>query len=100
MNLEVQRRKEEFYCDLSGGGCSKYFSTYLRDNTSGSFTIRCPACGHDHYRKIVNGLVTSDRARDDKDVYNKIILGLKATLRDTPQHNSPEYRRLLMKRLK
>lgn len=95
----VVRRKEEFWCDTSGQGCGKYFLTYLRNNTNGAFTIKCPACGHDHYRKIINGLVTSDRAREDRDVYNKIIIGLKATLRDTPQHNSPEFRRSLMKRL-
>src|SRR5688572_2237388 len=111
----VTRRKEEFWCDTGGGGCGKYFLTYLRDNMTGAYTIQCPndgtdvdgkpvpgakACNHHHFRRIVNGLVTSDRARDDKDVHGKILLGLKSTLRDTPWHDDPEFRRTLLKRVK
>lgn len=78
----TKRIKEEFYCDVSGGGCGKYFDTYLRDNMTGDYTIQCPACKHHHFRIIRKGLVTSDRSqiREAKN----IILGLECTLRNTP----------------
>jgi len=106
MTQEVTRRKEEFYCDTGGGGCGKYFITYLRSNMNGAYTIQCPnpLCnrsptekggGHHHFRVIKDGLVTTDRGSDRTPKH--IILGLFATLRDTPWHNSPEWRRDQMK---
>jgi DNA-directed RNA polymerase subunit RPC12/RpoP len=86
------RRKEEFYCAVSGGGCGKYFKTYLRSNMSGNYTIECPNCGHHHFRVIDKGLVTDDRnysRRNDQE----ILVGLKSTLSDTPWHDDPAFRR-------
>ena len=99
-NLEnIERRKEEFWCDKSGGGCGKYFDTYLRSNMNGSYTIQCPNCNHHHFRKIENGLVTGVRdyiAQNQK----QILVGLSVTLRDTPWHDDPRYRRSRMRRIK
>ena len=86
------RRSEEFYCDLAGGGCSKYFLTYLRENMWGNYTVECPACGHHHFRVIDKGLVTRDR-HDERMGEAEIIIGLKTTLRDTPYHDDPTFRR-------
>jgi hypothetical protein len=121
VKLDMEKRdfgrvQTEFWCDPAGGGCSRYFSTFLRSNMNGAFTIKCPhdgkdlegnplpspankECNHDHYRVIQNGLITGTRDYKAKD-HGHIILGLKSTLRDTPEHDCPEYRRSLLKRVK
>jgi len=93
-----RRRQEEFYCAPSGGGCGKYFITYLRDNMSGRYTIECPnpKCHHQHFRNIESGLVTDSR-HDDRKGSCEIILGLEATLRDIPWHDDPEFKRQQLK---
>lgn len=86
------RRQEEFYCDKAGGGCSSYFLTYLRDNMFGNYTVECPKCHHHHFRFIDKGLVTQDR-HHERAGKAEIIVGLASTVRDTPYHDDPEFRR-------
>lgn len=92
----MSRRSEEFYCDVSGGGCGKYFLTYLRDSMFGNYTIECPACNHHHFRVIEEGLVTKDR-HSERMGQAEIIIGLSTTLRDTPWHDDPTFRRSQMR---
>lgn len=49
---------EEFYCS---GGCRGYFIVRLRLEIDGNYTIVCPNCDHEHFRKIKGGIITSDR---------------------------------------
>jgi len=88
------RRSEEFYCDTVGGGCGKYFLTYLRENMWGNYTIQCPGvgCNHHHFRVIDKGLVTQDR-HNERMGEAEIIIGLATTLRGTPYHDDPVFRR-------
>jgi len=88
----MSRRAEEFYCDKNGGGCGKYFKTFLRDNMWGNYTIECPGCKHHHFRVIDKGLVTQDR-HNERMGDAIVIMGLKSTLRDEPWHNDPIFRR-------
>ena len=88
----MSRRVEEFYCDKMGGGCSKYFKTYLRESMYGNYTIECPACKHHHFRVIEFGLVTQDR-HNERLGDAEIIIGLASTLSDTPWHDDPVFRR-------
>ena len=90
------RRQEEFYCSIVGGGCGKYFLTFLRENMYGNYTIYCPNCSHTHFRIIREGIVTEDR-HHDRLGDAEIIVGLKATLKDTPYHDDPKYRRSLIR---
>lgn len=85
------RRLEEFYCDIAGGGCGKYFKTYLRESMYGNYSIRCPNCQHVHFRFIDKGLVTSDRHNSRVDGEVEMIVGLKSTIRDTPWHTDPTF---------
>lgn len=91
------RRREEFYCTE----CHKYFLTYLRDNMSGDYTIECPneKCKHHHYRKIKEGLVTQDRHQKTREGDSEIILGLVSTLRETPWHDDPSFKRSLIRQV-
>ncbi len=88
----MARRVEEFYCDKSGGGCGKYFKTYLRLNMSGNYTIVCPGCQHHHFRYIKDGLVTGDRHYERAGT-KELIIGLRTTLQDKPHHDDPMFRR-------
>jgi hypothetical protein len=92
------RRQEEFYCSKSGGGCGKYFLTYLRENMYGNYTIECPNpnCKHHHYRTISEGIITEDR-HNKKYGESEIIVGLESTLKDIPYHDDPKYRRSLIR---
>lgn len=95
----MARRQEEFYCDKAGGGCGKYFLTYLRTNMYGNYSIQCPneACKHIHYRVIEEGLVTGDRHQERMGGQVDIIIGLKATLRDTPHTDLDAFRKQQIK---
>jgi hypothetical protein len=92
----MSRRSEEFYCDKAGGGCGKYFLTYLRENMSGNYTVECPGCKHHHFRVITEGLVTRDRHSERLGTAT-ILIGLRTTLRDRPYHDDPVFRREALK---
>ena len=92
----MSRREEEFYCDKVGGGCGKYFKTYLRESMWGNYTIECPGCKHQHFRVIDKGLVTQDR-HSTRLGEAEIIMGLRSTLRDAPWHDDPLFRRNQMR---
>lgn len=86
------RREEEFYCDVSGGGCGFYFLTYLRSNTYSNMTIQCPGCGHHHFRVVEGGLVTKDR-HDERYGQTEVVIGLKATLQKNPWTDDADFKR-------
>ena len=87
-----KRRKEQFHCYTE---CGKYFLTYLRQNMTGNYAIKCPQCHHLHYRKIVNGLVTGDRRNDMRNQLD-IIEGLESTLSDQPHDLQRENMRIVV----
>lgn len=92
----MARREEEFYCDVGGSGCGKFFKTWLRDSMFGNYTIVCPACNHHHFRVIEKGLITDDR-HNERMGTTELILCLKSTIRDTPYHDDPVFRRASLK---
>ena len=92
----ARRIQEEFYCDKAGGGCGKYFLTWLRDDFFGNYTIECPACKHHHFRVIKEGLVTNDR-HSERYGTSTVLMSMPSTLRDIPYHNDPDFRRSQLK---
>jgi len=88
----MSRRQEEFYCHE----CKSYFLTFLRTNFFGNYTIVCPCCQHHHFRVITEGLVTEQRHNEN---YGKteLIMGLQSTLKKTPWHDDPAFRRSQLK---
>jgi hypothetical protein len=62
----------------------------------GNYSIVCPECQHTHYRYIDKGLVTKDR-HNERAGQAEIIVGLKATVKKTPWHNDPAFRRAQLK---
>jgi len=66
--------RTDMYCH----DCNKNFLAHIDYDIDGQHIIECPACGHSHYRKIINGRVTSERY--DSDPTTK-------TTRDTTERN-------------
>lgn len=83
------KRLEEFYCQE----CRNYFTTYLRDNFFGNYTIVCPnpKCQHQHFRVIINGVVTEERHQKMYGETTK-IRPLKSTMRKKAYHNDPNFK--------
>jgi DNA-directed RNA polymerase subunit RPC12/RpoP len=50
-------RKTEIYCHE----CERYFTVELDLDLDGNHEIKCPNCGHTHYRVIEKGRVTGER---------------------------------------
>jgi hypothetical protein len=94
----ARRRAEEFYCNKGGGGCGKYFITWLRDDMWGNYDVECPnpSCKHHHHRVIKEGLVTDERHSVAMGK-STVLMSMPSTLRDTPYHDDPDYRRSLLK---
>ena len=81
------RQKVEFYCM----SCSKYFNINLNMSLNGNHRVHCPNCGHIHYRKIENGVITEDRFNDNQD--DPIVDDLrpmKASCRDYQEETREE----------
>ena len=55
----------EFWCSVGGSGCGGYFRAPLRTNCNGDYTLICPNCGHEHNRRIENGVITADRCNSE-----------------------------------
>ncbi len=47
--------------DMNCTNCDKNFIAALDYDIDGYHKIACPRCGHLHYRKITNGVVTGER---------------------------------------
>ena len=50
-------RQEELWCH----GCSHYVQFSLDYDLDGRHVLNCPNCGHEHYRIIRRGRITSER---------------------------------------
>lgn len=63
----MARHAHEFQCDGRGTygpgkeNCGWFNYPMLDDTMTGNFIIVCGHCGHEHFRVIEKGVVTSDR---------------------------------------
>jgi len=53
--------KNVFFCPE----CDKYFLFHLSLTLNQNYRIHCPNCGHTHYRKVENGVITEVRIMDN-----------------------------------
>ena len=88
----MPRRKIEFYCDKSGGGCGKYFDVKLNVNLDGNYRVHCPNCGHVHYRLVRKGEITDTRFdnRSDHVLLYEDLKPMKASCRDFQKETALE----------
>lgn len=80
----------EFYCS---GGCRGYFVVRLRTEIDGNYTIVCPGCGHEHFRKIKGGIITNDRHQQfDKGYTERIVTPKSAFNKEPIMKDQHDYR--------
>lgn len=79
----------EFYCQ---NGCRGYFLVRLRTDIDGNYTIVCPSCGHEHFRKIKGGVITGDRHNQFTKGYTERIVVPKSAFSVEPVlKGKPDY---------
>lgn len=49
--------RQEIHCH----NCNQYIQFDMDMSMNGNQVLRCPACGHEHCRVVVDGKITSDR---------------------------------------
>lgn len=77
--LYMAYARNEFYCS----SCGKYFDFKLNMALNQNYRIHCPNCGHVHYRKVENGLITDTRFFDNQDsLLVEDIRPMKSSCRD------------------
>jgi len=57
---------QEFYCADSGGGCGGFVTFPLNMAINGVVEVVCPKCGHNHQRRIKDGVLTDDSRYSSK----------------------------------
>lgn len=50
-------RNQELFCH----NCEKYVRFQLDEEVEGQHIIKCPECGHEHYRYVNNGIISDTR---------------------------------------
>lgn len=53
--------KNEFFCPE----CDACFTFFLPMTLNQNYRIHCPMCGHMHYRKLENGIITDIRITEN-----------------------------------
>lgn len=53
--------KQELHCHR----CDRYVQFEIDVNMDGRHVLNCPNCGHEHWRIVKNGIITSDRWGQD-----------------------------------
>lgn len=53
--------KQELYCH----NCTKYVRFDIDLNVNANYLLVCPECGHQHYRRVVDGVITDERWGQD-----------------------------------
>jgi hypothetical protein len=72
--------------ELSCHNCQMYIQFDLDFEQDGCHTIKCPNCGHEHYRVVRNGRITSDRWASSQQQY--IITNATYSLNSTSTSSS------------
>ena len=49
--------KQELHCHA----CDRYVQFEIDTSLNGNHTIKCPNCGHEHYRVVKDGIITAER---------------------------------------
>lgn len=58
---EEHRRAGPVRTDIHCHNCSKVFVAELDHSIDGQHVVECPHCAHEHWRVILDGLITEER---------------------------------------
>ena len=54
----MERVWQEFYCRDGNGGCGGYMMVKLSLAMNRVILVKCPKCGHEHQRSVINGVIS------------------------------------------
>ena len=57
----VDQRSERVLCEFKCHCEKPYIYVWLNTNMDGNYVVRCPTCGHEHYRTVKGGIISDDR---------------------------------------
>lgn len=57
----IETRGNRVLCEFNCYCQKPYIYVWLNTGITGNYVIRCPTCGHEHYRAVENGIITQDR---------------------------------------
>lgn len=69
LSVSGNRVEVEFYCNE----CKHYIYIKINTGLEGNHIIHCPICDHEHFRVVVNGIITSDRHDKGKAIVDEIV---------------------------
>jgi len=75
---------QEFFCTESGGGCGGYIVFPLNMKLNRVVEVVCPNCGHEHRRKVKDGLLYEDGRWEGKP--DEQITPTLAAFSEEPSH--------------
>lgn len=90
MGFNQSRVEIEFYC----AECRHYTYAKLNRHLNGNHLMRCPNCGHQHYRVVKNGVITSDRYDDYGPTADVIVAMKSACVPEAQRRKRPELAQL------
>jgi DNA-directed RNA polymerase subunit RPC12/RpoP len=70
---------ENHRAPLSCTNCRQTVVVTINRHATGNLTIECPRCGHEHYRYVVNGVITEDRWRSSAPMISSYYYSTAAT---------------------
>jgi hypothetical protein len=57
----IESRGQRVLCEFNCYCQKPYIYVWLNTGVTGNYVIKCPTCGHEHYRAIEKGVITKDR---------------------------------------
>jgi len=69
------RHSTSLYCS----NCRQMVRVSINRHATGNLTIKCPKCGHEHYRYCENGEITEDRWRSSAQTMHHCYYSTSAT---------------------
>lgn len=57
----VERKGLRVLCEFNCYCAKPFIYVWLNTGVTGNYVIKCPTCGHEHYRSIEGGVITQDR---------------------------------------
>lgn len=89
----MERVWQEFYCNLSGGGCGGYILVKINVAINHMFVVVCPKCKHQHERVVENGQIKDNYTKTSKSSFKEELIPTMAAYSKKPRTMAMKKRR-------
>ncbi len=83
----MERETQELHCH----NCNCYVQFKIDTEQNGNHEIRCPNCGHIHYRLVVNGIITELRWNNNNALIGNQYTGIFCTATILSSSSASQY---------